>query len=96
MDRLARDALAAFNVAVARHDGVPIAGWPPAPPSLSPVEVAWAAQPFAHDVTWQFGQLRWSRRNGLRTHWTPPDSIRDFVADCDAGKYPGLVYEPLF
>jgi hypothetical protein len=96
MDRLAQDALSAINDALARHRGHPVSSWPLAPPRLSPVEVAWAAQPFAVDVRWQHGQLRWRTRDGRITHWTPPEVVQRFVAACDRGEYPQLGYELLF
>lgn len=91
MDRLARDALAAVSALLERHGGRPLEAWTPGPPGCSPVELAVAGLPGTHDVRWQHEQLRWTWTWGIRTHWTPPESVRHFVADWDAGRYPDLV-----
>jgi hypothetical protein len=91
VDRTAREALTALNDRIRRRGGITFSRWPRTPPGWSPVEEVWSLQPWVIAPRWQRGQLRFEQRGGIITHWTPPQVVRHFVADWDAGKYPELV-----
>jgi hypothetical protein len=100
VNRLAQDALAAFNFHVALRDGHQIDEWPATIGGWSPVEASWCWQPwvmpkgFDRDQIpcwWQHGTLRWWDRDTRFHVWTPPQVIVRFVADWDRGRFPALL-----